>query len=45
VLIVQTDPYKSTTAGGTWWDVPVPEVSQRAEVQQARAAYSARRDR
>jgi 3D-(3,5/4)-trihydroxycyclohexane-1,2-dione acylhydrolase (decyclizing) len=45
VLIVQADPCKSTTAGGTWWDVPVPEVSQRAEVQQALAAYRARRDR
>jgi 3D-(3,5/4)-trihydroxycyclohexane-1,2-dione acylhydrolase (decyclizing) len=42
VLVVQTDPRKSTTAGGAWWDVPVPEVSQRAEVQQAREAYEAR---
>lgn len=45
VLVIQTDPRKSTTAGGTWWDVPVPEVSQRPEVQQAREAYTARRDK
>jgi len=45
VLVIQTDPRKSTTAGGTWWDVPVPEVSQRPEVQQAREAYTTRRNR
>jgi 3D-(3,5/4)-trihydroxycyclohexane-1,2-dione acylhydrolase (decyclizing) len=45
VLIIETDPRKSTTAGGTWWDVPVPEVSPRAEVQQAREAYESRRKR
>jgi 3D-(3,5/4)-trihydroxycyclohexane-1,2-dione acylhydrolase (decyclizing) len=45
VLVIQTDPRKSTTAGGTWWDVPVPEVSERAEVQQAREAYESRRKR
>ena len=27
------------TAGGHWWDVAVPEVSERAEVRSARAAY------
>jgi 3D-(3,5/4)-trihydroxycyclohexane-1,2-dione acylhydrolase (decyclizing) len=45
VLVIQTDPRKSTTAGGAWWDVPVPEVSPRVEVQQAREAYTTRRDR
>jgi 3D-(3,5/4)-trihydroxycyclohexane-1,2-dione acylhydrolase (decyclizing) len=45
VLVIQTDPRKSTTAGGAWWDVPVPEVSPRVEVQQAREAYMTRRDR
>ena len=41
VIVVETDPYPSTEAGGHWWDVAVPEVSTREEVQQARAAYEA----
>ena len=28
-----------TEAGGTWWDVAIPEVSLRPEVRAARAAY------
>ena len=43
VILIETDPAASTTAGGHWWDVPVPEVSERAEVRQARAAYEAAR--
>ncbi|MEM7423833.1 MAG: 3D-(3,5/4)-trihydroxycyclohexane-1,2-dione acylhydrolase (decyclizing) [Pseudomonadota bacterium] len=39
VIVVDTDPYPSTEAGGTWWDVAVPEVSVRAEVRGARSAY------
>jgi len=39
VIVIETDPELSTEAGGYWWDVAVPEVSERAEVQQARAAY------
>ena len=39
VIVVDTDPYPSTQAGGTWWEVAVPEVSDRAEVNAARAAY------
>ena len=30
---------KTTEAGGWWWDVAVPEVSERAAVRDARAAY------
>ena len=41
VIVVETDPYPSTEAGGHWWDVAVPEVSQREEVRKARAAYEA----
>ena len=41
VLVIATDPAASTTAGGCWWDVPVAEVSVRAEVKAAHAAYSA----
>ncbi len=44
--VIETDPAASTKAGGHWWDVAVPEVSDRAEVRSARAAYdAARRDR
>jgi 3D-(3,5/4)-trihydroxycyclohexane-1,2-dione acylhydrolase (decyclizing) len=44
VLVIDTDPAASTTAGGHWWDVAVPEVSERAEVRAAREHYeSARR--
>jgi len=39
VVVIDTDPYPSTPAGGHWWDVAVPEVSERPEVQTARAAY------
>jgi 3D-(3,5/4)-trihydroxycyclohexane-1,2-dione acylhydrolase (decyclizing) len=41
VVVIDTDPYPSTEAGGHWWDVAVPEVSQREEVRQAREAYEA----
>ncbi|MDQ7080399.1 MAG: 3D-(3,5/4)-trihydroxycyclohexane-1,2-dione acylhydrolase (decyclizing) [Paracoccaceae bacterium] len=39
VIVIDTDPIPSTEAGGHWWDVAVPEVSGRAEVQEARQAY------
>ena len=42
VVVIDTDPYPSTPNGGTWWDVAVPEVSVRPEVQAARAKYDAR---
>jgi 3D-(3,5/4)-trihydroxycyclohexane-1,2-dione acylhydrolase (decyclizing) len=41
VVVIDTDPYPSTPHGGHWWDVAVPEVSSRAEVLAARAAYLA----
>ncbi len=40
VIVIDTDPDTVTEAGGAWWDVPVPEVSDRAEVRQAQAAYA-----
>jgi 3D-(3,5/4)-trihydroxycyclohexane-1,2-dione acylhydrolase (decyclizing) len=43
VVVIATDPAASTKAGGAWWDVAVPEVSERAEVAAARAAYDAAR--
>jgi len=35
VIVIDTDPGPSTAAGGTWWEVGVPEVSDRAEVASA----------
>jgi 3D-(3,5/4)-trihydroxycyclohexane-1,2-dione acylhydrolase (decyclizing) len=43
VIVVRTDPRIATEAGGHWWDVGVPEVSTRTEVQAARAEYEAQR--
>ncbi|HTW70945.1 MAG TPA: thiamine pyrophosphate-dependent enzyme, partial [Acetobacteraceae bacterium] len=39
VVVIETDPAAATAAGGHWWDVAVPETSERAEVRAARAAY------
>jgi 3D-(3,5/4)-trihydroxycyclohexane-1,2-dione acylhydrolase (decyclizing) len=41
VIVIDTDPLAATEAGGHWWDVAVPEVSERMEVRAARAAYKA----
>ncbi|MGJ3261940.1 MAG: thiamine pyrophosphate-dependent enzyme, partial [Salinarimonas sp.] len=38
-IVIDTDPAITTQAGGAWWNVAVPEVSTRAEVRAARAAY------
>ncbi|MEP9373623.1 3D-(3,5/4)-trihydroxycyclohexane-1,2-dione acylhydrolase (decyclizing) [Mesorhizobium sp. KR1-2] len=43
VVVIETDPLISTEAGGHWWDVPVPEVSGREEVNAARQAYEQKR--
>ncbi len=39
VVVIETDPFVTTEAGGHWWDVAVPEVSKRPQVEAARAAY------
>jgi 3D-(3,5/4)-trihydroxycyclohexane-1,2-dione acylhydrolase (decyclizing) len=39
VVVIDTDPLISTGAGGAWWDVAVPEVSEREQVRTARASY------
>jgi 3D-(3,5/4)-trihydroxycyclohexane-1,2-dione acylhydrolase (decyclizing) len=41
VIVIDTDPARTTEAGGAWWEVAVPEVSTRAEVGEARAAFEA----
>ena len=44
VIVIDTDPYPSTEeAGGHWWDVAVPETSDRKQVREARQAYEANR--
>jgi 3D-(3,5/4)-trihydroxycyclohexane-1,2-dione acylhydrolase (decyclizing) len=42
VIVIETDPDSTTGAGGTWWDVAVPEVSDSKSVMEARAAYEER---
>ncbi|MFK7852810.1 MAG: 3D-(3,5/4)-trihydroxycyclohexane-1,2-dione acylhydrolase (decyclizing) [Granulosicoccus sp.] len=39
VIVIDTDPYPSTPNGGYWWDVAVPEVSERDEVIAQRTSY------
>ena len=39
VVCIQTDPDRTTAEGGWWWDVAVPEVSERAQVREARTRY------
>jgi 3D-(3,5/4)-trihydroxycyclohexane-1,2-dione acylhydrolase (decyclizing) len=39
LIAIDTDPWISTEAGGHWWDVAVPEVSARKEVEAARKKY------
>ena len=43
VIVIRTDPAASTAAGGHWWEVAVPEVSERAAVRAARESYEAAR--
>jgi 3D-(3,5/4)-trihydroxycyclohexane-1,2-dione acylhydrolase (decyclizing) len=39
VVCVETDPAHTTAEGGWWWEVAVPEVSERTAVRAARAEY------
>lgn len=41
VIAIDTDGSTDTQDGGAWWDVAVPEVSERAEVNTARERYEA----
>jgi len=40
VIVIDTDPNQTTEDGGAWWEVGVPEVSERETVRAARAAYA-----
>jgi len=39
VVCIETDPNRTTEEGGWWWEVAVPEVSDRESMRKARAAY------
>ncbi len=39
VVVINTTHTRTTDDGGCWWEVAIAEVSDRAEVQTARAAY------
>jgi 3D-(3,5/4)-trihydroxycyclohexane-1,2-dione acylhydrolase (decyclizing) len=39
VVVIDTDPLRATEAGGCWWEVAVPEVSESDAVRAARATY------
>ncbi len=39
VVVIDTDPFPSTPHGGSWWEVAVPEVSERETVRAARVTY------
>ena len=39
VIVIETDPDSATRAGGAWWDVTAPEVSDRPQVRAARRRY------
>ncbi|MGB0663843.1 MAG: 3D-(3,5/4)-trihydroxycyclohexane-1,2-dione acylhydrolase (decyclizing) [Pontibacterium sp.] len=44
-ITIDTDVTEVTEEGGSWWDVAVPEVSNRSEVVEARARYEAHKAR
>lgn len=39
LVCIDTDPTRTTGEGGCWWEVAVPEVSEREQVRIARARY------
>jgi 3D-(3,5/4)-trihydroxycyclohexane-1,2-dione acylhydrolase (decyclizing) len=39
LICIETDPDRTTTEGGCWWEVAVPEVSDRKQVRDARQLY------
>ena len=45
LITLDTDPAIVTEGGGHWWDVAVPEVSEREQVRQARKNYDDHKER
>ncbi len=45
MIVIEVDRYEGVPGYESWWDVPVPEVSERPEVEAVRTGYdAARRD-
>jgi 3D-(3,5/4)-trihydroxycyclohexane-1,2-dione acylhydrolase (decyclizing) len=44
VVVIDTDPVRTTAAGGAWWDVPIAEHSTSDAVQRAHAGYRRKLD-
>ena len=44
LIALETDPHHTTAAGGAWWDVAVPEVSESKDVAAAYEKYRAHLD-
>lgn len=40
VIVIDTTHTRTTIDGGCWWDVPIPELSTRPEVNDARRRYT-----
>ena len=40
-IVIDTTHQRTTAEGGCWWEVGIPEVSQRAGVREARERYDA----
>lgn len=45
LIAIDTDHRRTTEAGGAWWEVAVPEVSERENVRAARREYEAAKHR
>lgn len=45
VIVIQNDRYATVPGYGSWWDVPIAEVSDFASVQEARREWEKQRDR
>lgn len=39
VIVIDTDPFKTTEGGGAWWEVAIPEVSAQSSVRSAHKDY------
>jgi 3D-(3,5/4)-trihydroxycyclohexane-1,2-dione acylhydrolase (decyclizing) len=43
VIVIDTTHTRTTADGGCWWEVAIPEVSERAQVNEAHQRYQAGR--
>lgn len=41
VVVIDTTHHRTTAEGGCWWEVAIPEVSDRSEVNEAHTRYAA----